>query len=397
MVRMNERIYSLHLDTNDAIGGVVRQHLMILERLDRKRFHVYAAVLQNGPLLPLFQAIRDVTLWPMPFGTKPVDLCAGWRSRVADATSVFSLFASALRLAVRCKRTGIEVIHTSDKKRSLLVTLLLHRLTGIPYLYRIHNNYIEYPANRMALARASIIVANSEEMRRDFIRQLGPSMERIRLLYNGIDTEQFRPGLASNLRAEIGAAADDILIGISSRLAPDKGQDTFLRAAARIAVLEPRVRFVIAGDDSIFSDNAGYVPMLRRMSEEPALAGQVAFIGLRQDMPAVYSGLDILVNAAWREAFGLVVIEAMACGKVVAGTQAGGIPEIITHGKDGFLFPVNDDRTLADLLLKLVRDPNLRRAVGQAARRTVLDRFTIETQIKAVESVLAEIAGGEPS
>ena len=390
---MDKKIKSLLLDTNDAIGGVVRGHIMFLRRLDRKRFDVHAAVLGHGPLLPLFQAVPDVTLWRMEVGTKPASLGVGWKSRAADAGSIFALAWSALHLAVRCRKSGIQVIHTSDKKRSLLLTLFLHRLTGIPYLYHIHNNYIDYPANRMALAHAAIIIANSGEMRRDFIDWLSASMERIRLVYNGMDTQQYNPEVPSALRAELGAAPDDVLIGISSRLAPDKGQDAFLRAAARVIGQESRVRFVIIGDDSIFSDNIGYVPMLRQMANQSGLADRVVFLGFRQDMPNVYSGLDILVNAAWREAFGLVVVEAMACGKVVVGTQAGGIPEIITHGQDGFLFPVNDDLALAEILLKLIRNPGLRRKIGEAARKTVLERFTIETQVKALEQVLTEIAG----
>jgi glycosyltransferase involved in cell wall biosynthesis len=392
---MKAMIKTLLLDTNDAVGGVVRQHLLFLSHLDRTRFDVYAAVLGHGPLLPQFHAVPEVTLWTMEVGTKPTELCTGRRSKVADVAGVFALVASAVRLAARCRRAGIQVIHTSDKKRSLLLTLLLHRLTGIPYLYHIHNNYIEYPANRQALAHAEIIIANSAEMRRDFIQWLGPSMDRIRLLYNGIDAERFNPNVPPDLRVELGAGPDEVLIGISSRLAPDKGQDTFLRAAGRIAVREPRTRFVIVGDDSIFSDNADYVPMLRRQVNDMGLANRVAFLGFRQDMPVVYNSLDILVNAAWREAFGLVVVEAMACGKVVLGTQAGGIPEIITHGRDGFLFPVGDEEVLSDLLLDLVRKPDFRRTIGQAARRTVIERFTIETQVKVLEQVLAEIAGAE--
>ena len=220
-------------------------------------------------------------------------------------------------------------------------------------------------------------------------------MDRVRLLYNGIDAERFNPNVPRDFRTELGAGPDEVLIGISSRLAPDKGQDTFLRAAARVAAQEPRTRFVIVGDDSIFSDNAEYVPMLRRLATDLGLANRVAFLGFRQDMPAVYNSLDILVNAAWREAFGMVVVEAMACGKVVLGTRAGGIPEIITHGRDGYLFPVGDEEVLSDLLLELVRKPDLRRTIGQAARQTVLERFTIETQVKALEQVLAEIAGAE--
>ena len=389
---MSENIKVLLLDTNDAVGGVVRVHRLVLQNIDRTRFDMYAAVLGHGPLLPRFRETPNVTLWTMEVGTKAAKWCVGWRSHVADMWGVVPLVWSALRLAVLCRRTGVQVIHTSDKKRSLLLTLLLHRLTGIPYLYHIHANYVDYPANRLALARAKVIIANSGEMRRDFIQWLGPTLERIRVVYNGSDTESFRPGLASTLRQEISAAPEDVLIGISSRLAPDKGQETFLRAAKLIAAQAPCARFVIIGDDSIFSDNDDFVPLLRRMAAEDGLAGRVHFLGYRSDMPNIYSGLDILVNAAWREAFGMVVTEAMACGKVVVGTQAGGIPEIITHDRDGFLFPVRDPEKLAGKLLEIVRQPELRQRIGVAARQTVLDRFSIQTQVHLLEQIYTELA-----
>ncbi len=390
---MTNRIKVLLLDTNDAFGGVVRGHMMFLRITDRARFEMYAAVLGHGVVQSRFMEIPDVTFWPIEVGTKSAKWCVGWRSRLAEAWSVVPLTWTALRLASLCRRNGIQVIHTSDKKRSLLLMLLLHRLTGLPYLYHIHNNYIDYPANREALAHASLIIANSGEMRRDFIQWLGPTMERIRVVYNGMDAERFRPGLPTTLRQEIGAAPDDVLIGISSRLAPDKGQETFLRAAARVAVQEPRTRFVIIGDDAIFSDNADYVPLLKRLAAVPELTGRVHFLGFRSDMHNIYPGLDILVNAAWREAFGLVVVEAMASGKVVIGTQAGGIPEIITHGQDGFLFPVRDEQKLAELLLDVVRAPERRARIGIAARQTVLERFTIQRQVHDHEALYEELAG----
>ena len=389
---MNSRIKVLLLDTNDAFGGVVRGHMMFLRITDRARFEMYAAVLGHGVVLSRFKEIPDVTFWTMEVGTKSAKWCVGWRGRLAEAWSVVPLTWTALRLASLCRRNGIQVIHTSDKKRSLLLVLLLHRLTGIPYLYHIHNNYIEYPANRAALARASVIIANSGEMRRDFIEHLGPPLERIRVVYNGMDVERFRPGLPSTLRQEIGAAPDDVLIGISSRLAPDKGQETFLRAAKLVVQQEPRARFVIIGDDSIFSDNADYVPLLKRLATEGGLAGRVHFLGFRSDMHNIYPGLDIVVNAAWREAFGLVLTEAMACGKVAIGTQAGGIPEIITHGRDGFLFPVRDEQKLAEILLDVVRAPELRARIGAAARQTVVDRFTIQEQVRQQEAIYTELA-----
>jgi glycosyltransferase involved in cell wall biosynthesis len=391
---MDEKIRYLLIDANDAVGGVVTAHLMLLRALDQERFAPHLACLGHGPLLPAFQALPGVTRWTIEVGTKPAAWCGGLLGKAMNLFSVVPLAGAAIRLAWLCRRHGIQVIHTSDKKRSLLLTLLLHRLTRIPYLYHIHNNYIDYPANRRALAGAAAIIANSGEMRRDFIGHLGASMARIRVVHNGIDAVRFRPGLASTFRQQCGAAPDELLVGIASRLAPDKGQETLLRAAAKIVGQVPRARFVIIGDAAIFSDNRDYPAELRRLAAELGIAQRVTFTGFCADMAAVYPALDVVVNAARREAFGLVVVEAMACGKVVIGTDAGGIPEIITHGQDGFLFPPGDADKLAKLLLPLLRDPRQRETLGTAARQTVQARFTIEKQARLIEQVCVSLAHG---
>lgn len=389
---MSDPIKVLLLDTNDAMGGVVRVHVNLLRTLDRSQFDLYVACLDHGKVLPQFQEIPGVTLWTMEVGTKPRALGSGWRAKLADLASLVPFVRSIWVLAQRCRRAGIQVIHTSDKKRAVILTTLLHRLTGIPFIYHIHNNYVDYPANRRALRWAAAIVANSEDMKRDFVRERGADLERIEVVYNGLDTNEFAPGLPTNLRAELKAGPDQVLIGVVSRLAPDKGQETFIRAAARVVARDPRAEFVLAGDDSIFSDNADYVPMLHRLVRELGLEARTHFLGCRGDMSNIYGGLDVVVNTAWREAFGMVVVEAAACGKPVVGTRAGGIPEIITHGEDGFLFPVRDEATLADILTDLVRDPALRARLGAAGRATVVRRFSIEVQARAMEEVYRSVA-----
>ncbi|MEI8123056.1 MAG: glycosyltransferase family 4 protein, partial [bacterium] len=387
------RVKTLLLDTNDAMGGVIRSHSTILRTLDRTRFDVHLACLGHGSLMPLFHAIPNVTIWPIEMGTKSKELCEGWRSQLADTASLLPLGLSAWRLARLCRGAGIQIIHTSDKKRAVHLALLVHRLTGIPFIYHIRDGYVDYPANRRALARAAAIVANSGDMRLDFIRALGPTMDRIRVIHNSVDTEEFAPGKPSLLRQELDVSPETVLIGTTCRLSPEKDQVTFLRAAARVAIQDKRAFFVIVGDDSISSHNAGYGAELKALARELGLESRVAFIGRRSDMPAICNGLDVVVDAALREAFGMVVVEAAACGKPVVGTCAGGIPEIITHGEDGFLFPVRDDAALAAILLDLVRDPALRARIGAAARTTVLKRFSAASQVRCIEQVYNEVAG----
>jgi glycosyltransferase involved in cell wall biosynthesis len=388
----HKKVRVLLVDTNDAMGGVVRVHLNLLKSVDRTLFHMGAACLRRGQVLLAFRSIPDIDLLTLETGTKPVYLGQGFRAKLADAAGLPPLVFSVIRLAAYCMRNKVQVIHTSDKKRALALTYMVHRVTGTPFIYHIHDAFVDYGLNRRALNRAAAIVANSQDMKRDFIRYIGRDMERIEVIYNGLDPTVFRPGVLSTLPSELGLNERDILIGTASRLAPSKGQETFLRAAAIVAFHNDRVHFILAGDDAIFSDNQDYVPFLHKLTEELGLADRVYFLGYRHDMVNVYSGLDVVVNTAWREAFGMVVVEPLACGKVVVGTRSGGIPEIIRHKENGFLFPPRDHEALARILIELLDQPNLIQEIGQKARQTVLDRFTIQKQAQAVEDVYKRVA-----
>lgn len=392
---MEQPLKILLIDTNDAMGGVVRVHLGLLKAFDRHRVAPHLAYLPRGEVRRLFETVPDTRRLKLDVGTKAASQGSGWRAVAADLVGFFHLALAAVRLARYGRRHRIAVIHTSDKKRAVLLTLLVHRLTGIPFIYHIHNVYVDYRANRWALARAAAVLANSGDMKRDFVQSLGAGMDRIRVVPNGIDPEGFRPGIASTLRRELGLGTEEVLAGIVSRLAPDKGQETFLRAAARVAAANPRARFVIVGDDAIFSDNADYVPMLKQLVVELDLSGRVFFTGYREDMANVYAGLDVVVNAARREAFGMVLVEPMACETPVIGTEAGGIPEIIETGRTGFMYPPGDVRGLAAHLTRLMADADLRRRMGAAARRAVLEKYTIAGQARTIEKVYGQIAAGE--
>jgi len=388
----DRRVHVLLIDTNDAMGGVVRVHLNLLNALDRSRFRITAACLRRGEVLEAFRQVPGIRLLPLETGTKPVRVGQGRWARLADAAGFLPLAASVARLAATCRRDRVQVLHTSDKKRALAVAVGVHLLAGVPFLYHIHDVFVPYRLNTLALGRAAALVANSADMKNDFLRRAGPGMERIQVVHNGLDPDLYRPGAPSTLREELGLAQDALLVGIASRLAPAKGQDTFLRAAALLAPRHPRACFVVAGDDAIFSDNRDFVPFLRHLARDLGIEERVRFLGYRQDMTNVYAGLDVAVNAAWREAFGMVVVEPMACGIPVAGTDAGGIPEIIRHGENGFLFPPKNPAALAEVLAPLLEDPALRRRVGEAARTTVLERFTIARQTRAIEDVYEALA-----
>ncbi|HCJ67179.1 MAG TPA: glycosyl transferase, partial [Elusimicrobia bacterium] len=113
----------------------------------------------------------------------------------------------------------------------------------------------------------------------------------------------------------------------------------------------------------------------------------VIFTGFRNDIPEMLSVIDIFVLASYCEAFGLVLVEAMAMKKTVIGTDAGGVPEIIEHNKSGLLVPPRDYKNLARAIRNLVSDWSLCRTLSQNARETVEKKFSLEKHLQGIEKI----------
>jgi len=380
----------LFLDTNTEVGGVVTVLTSLLKKLDRGVFKVAVAVQRGGRPEKAVKDIPDQDVLRISFGTKTSDVKSPLEKLMHDLIAVPVTLLAILRVTRYVQRNNVEVIHTSDKIRSVFVTYVVSLLTGRPFVYHVHCGCVPNWLNRRALNRAVAIVANSHAMKADYVRTLGPAMERIQVVHNGTDTSVEVDG--DDLRDFLGIPQDAVVVGIQSRLAPSKGQDEFLRAAVRVLEQAPDTWFVIAGDDSIDDGNRGYRERLKALSASLGIAHRVRFLGFVDEMAPVYRTVDIVVDAAWEEAFGMVVIEPMVFGKPVVATNAGGVPEIIENGVNGLLIPPKNHEVLADAILTLVLDESLRARLGEAAQRIVSERFDAKKHAERVAALL-DVAG----
>lgn len=213
-------------------------------------------------------------------------------------------------------------------------------------------------------------------------------------IHPGIDVEAFaaaRIASRAATRAALGATGDRPLVGIVGRLQPWKGQHVFLHAAARVAAAHPAARFVVAGD-ATGGFSAGYPAELRALAAELGIADRVVFAGEREDVPAVLSALDVFVHASVEEPFGIVIVEALAAGVPVVATRGGGVGEIVTDGRDGFLIECGDDRQMADRIGTLLADPALARRIADAGQARARDAFTAERMVEQFTAVLERYA-----
>lgn len=216
---------------------------------------------------------------------------------------------------------------------------------------------------------------------------------KVSVVHNGVDLADYRraPGERAALRERLGLPRDAVVIGFSGYLTPRKGVDVLIRAAAQITSTRPQLHFAIAGRvpiDAASNHRAEYEALARELG----IADRVHFLGFVEDVPRFVAGVDALALPSFQEPFGRAIIEAMALGTPVVGSDVGGIPEIIQHEESGLLAPPGDADALARALARLADDPELRERLGKAAERTVRERFDVVALTRTLENLLVEAA-----
>ncbi len=272
-----------------------------------------------------------------------------------------------------------DLVHSHGIKTHVLAALLPSRT---PIVWHLHDylSLRSVSARLLALLsrRCSLAIAVSESVAADARRCL-PGHLDVRVVHNSVNTETFRPdGPTVDLDAMSGlppAPAGTIRIGLPATFARWKGHETFLRALAQ---LDPaRVRGYVIGAPLYGTDNSQWSQQeLAGLASQLGLEGRVGFTGLVTDMPAAYRSLDIVVHASTRpEPFGLVIVEAMACGRALVAMKDGGAGELFVDERDALTAVPGDAESLSITLRRLMDDADGRAALGIKARAHVLESF----------------------
>jgi glycosyltransferase involved in cell wall biosynthesis len=172
------------------------------------------------------------------------------------------------------------------------------------------------------------------------------------------------------------------VVGTVARLQPVKDQASLLAAFARVAAELPNAKLVLVGDGPVRA-------ALESQSASPALAGRVIFLGRRSDIPDILPTFDVFALPSLSEGLPLTLLEAMAAGLPCVATAVGAMPEAIVAERTGLLVPVGDVAALADTLLRLLRDPNLRREMGQAGQKRARELFDLKVMTRRYEDLYA--------
>jgi len=377
----------LFINPAGYIGGAEKSLIDLVTGLPRERFHNLVVILGPGPLAGELnrQGIdaREILLPPTL-----LNLSRRKNNWLKIPGLPFQIMPTLNRLLRLIREESIDIIHTNGLKAHLL-GCLLSAISRRPLIW----HFRDYPTGKIYIqlfrvfARVfpTIIIANSRAVK----ERLG-SLAKIKVIYNGIDTECFKEcGEIPSPREEFGLRRDDLVIGAIGYFAPLKGYDDLINAMPLISESIPRARLLITGE-ALYPAYRDYLKQLRGLIAKLDIEDKVIFAGQRDDLSAVLHTLDIFVLPSWSEGFGRANLEAMAAGKPVVSTNVGGIPEVVIDGETGILVPPHDPDALAQAVIQLAEEETLRDKMGKAGRERA-ENFSIEKMTDGVVVVYDRI------
>ena len=376
----------LHIHTLPIISGSGIHTLIIMKGLDKSSYEVEFACAPGGSL------IDKVVNQGIKF--RPI-------RNFVQRISIYDDLMALWELVWLMKQERYDIVHTHNSKAGFIGRLAA-RIAGVPIIvHTIHGfafHEFEKPPRqslfilleRFAAHFADKLITVSEPLKDWGLRLKIGRPEQYITIYDGIEINKFDLDInIGEKRRQFGIKSADLVIGVVSKLWEGKGHKCILEAAKRVVVKVADVKFMFVGEGYLREE-------LEELTKQLGLSDYVIFTGFRTDIPEVTAIFDIAVLASFFEGLGRVLLEAMALGKPVIATRVGGIVDVVTDGETGSLVPPNDSVVLAEAMIKLLLNDELRKRMGQAGRAKIDEKFsarTMVTRIKEVYEGLIQKAG----
>jgi D-inositol-3-phosphate glycosyltransferase len=335
---------------------------------------------------------RDATTFPeesVPYpGVRVIQVEAGAPSLIKeDLPAHLPEFAANLAAGVEASGRDYDLIH-SHYWLSGKAAAVLGRRWGVPFIHTFHtlglvkNERIREgdrlePESRLAgearvIAEADAIVASTPQERDWLIELYAAHPERIHLVPPGVDHEVFRPADRAAAKARLGLAGKQVLLFVG-RLQPLKAADVAVRALANLvdwgrASLDDTCLLVVGSASGL---TGGREPEhLAALARDLGVERAVRFLPAQPhaELPRYYQAADVCLVPSYTESFGLVALEAQACGVPVVASAVGGLRSIIRHGQTGYLVEPGASDALAERAWRILSDPPLARSLGGLAQ-----------------------------
>jgi glycosyltransferase involved in cell wall biosynthesis len=247
------------------------------------------------------------------------------------------------------------------------------------------------PANRRiiwtALKCADHVLCNGHAVKEHVVGARALP-QPVSVIPNGVDAQHFRPmpQLRAHTRARLGFSDEHFVIGTIGNIRPVKNIPFLLRAMSRIAVAAPQARLLLVGGGPQLEE-------MKTLAQSLGLTDRVMFTGLVKDVRPMLAAMDAFALCSHQEGNPNVVLQAMAMALPVASVTVGEVPFVIESGRSGLLIAPGDESAFVDAVIHLARDPRGRRALGDAARRRVIERFSASQMVASYAALMRVTAG----
>lgn len=235
---------------------------------------------------------------------------------------------------------------------------------------RLMNTLSRWPHHMRVYGRAGRVIAVSRPIADHLVRYGFAPRSKLSVVLNGIDTDFFQPQDGSSDRERLWGSAGPVIFSMA-RVVKDKGFQFLIKAMPSVLKEHPHALLVVGGEGP-------YLPELRALAGREGVENAVRFTGRipEEELPSHYRSCDLFALATtFVEGFGLVIAEAMACGRPAAASDIGGVPEVVRDGVTGRIFPPGDQKEITRAILELLSDDGRLREMGGAARRDAEKRF----------------------
>ena len=293
------------------------------------------------------------------------------------------------------KREPFDALHAYFLTQAGFVATYAGKYLNIPSVVSIRGNDIERAAfdpakfshTMYALQNANAVTTNATEL----VKKAQTFVDReIILIPNGIDAEHFKPMPLDSgnslpllreqvLGAEAISQVQNSVIGFVGELREKKGLKTLLSAYSEVNK-QHSITLMIVG---VVRDGDDRKYLKEHLETHPGDRIYITGVITHSGLPAYYSMIDVFVHPSLRDGMPNAVLEAMACERAVVATGVGGVADVIKDRENGSIVPVNDVRSLSNVILELLNDPDLRKQLGQSARETIVNNFTPEKELSA--------------
>lgn len=404
----------LYIDLAPAPGGSVVSLWYLLRYLDRTRYEPVVLLAEGNPQVSRFYSLkvpvytiatqqgRGVSFGPRvdrvrqgrvgAWIRRHPRLAAIWHAGGSLGRWYRKFWPEAQRIREIMRTVRPDFVHLNAELVVNRPAVLATRLERLPALCHVRG-WEQWELWDRWLARSiRAFVCISQAVSRCLIAQ-GLRDVPIYVVYNGVDMAEIPTVAEPALFQALGLDPTRPRVGMFGRLTAWKGHRVFLHALAQVVAVMPEVQAIVVGGEEVA--DRGYMASLQALAEKLGIAQHVRFTGHRSDVLRLYALVDVLVHASVRdEPFGRVIVEGMAAARPVVATRGGGPLEIVRDGETGYLVPQGDAEAMAEAILRLLRDPEKARRMGEAGRAEVARRFQAQETARRITAVYEAIFGG---